>query len=217
MKKFFFLTIALAVTLVSCTQEETLNDNSANEKMLDSYVIKRNANGSYTLTHNVTIGVNTAYNDNDKVNEVQLFFDGKAVNNSFSRDYTVTNNELNINFITENTTYSPKIKIIDDNTSEKGTYGLLNDYTVSENADGTVQLAFVVDAGVEVSYVYNEVEKINEIKLTADANASQLSFTQTYTRNADGTLKIDFVQPATTKDEDSDYKKPRLIFNETES
>jgi len=214
MKKLFFLSIALAITLVSCTQEETITDNSANEKMLDSYVIKRNANGSYTLTHKVTPGVNTVYNDNDKVNEVQLFFDGKAVNNSFSRDYNVTNKELNINFITENTTYHPNIKIIDDNTSEKGTYGLLNDYTVSENADGTVQLTFVVDAGVGVSYVYNESEKINEIKLTVDANASQLSFTQSFERNADGTLKIDFVQPNASKEEDSDYKKPRIIFDE---
>lgn len=216
MKQLFALFVFTSLFLTSCTNDESsLNDNSADQKMLESYVIKRNANGSYTLTHVVSEGVGTVYYDGDKLNEVQLYFDGKAVKTSYSRDYDVVNNELNINFVTENNSRQPRIQIVDDNTSAKGVYGLLDDYTVTENADKTVTINFVVDAGVSVEYTVNEAENINEIRLTSDSNATQSTFSKTYTRNSDGSLKIDFIQNGTTKEEADDYTKPRIIFIES--
>lgn len=214
MKHLVYLVLVLPLFFTSCSQDDTQLETT-NDKMLESFVIKRNANGSYTLTHEVSSGVNTVYYDEENTKEVQLFFDGKSVSKKYSRDYNVTNNELNINIKTENNSRNPQIKIVDDNTFAKGAYGLLDDYTVRENADGTVELSFVVDPGVSVKYGFNEAEGINDIYLAPDVNASETTFTKVYTRNVDGSLKVDFVQQNLTKEEGEDYKKPRLIVIET--
>lgn len=210
MKQFILLLFITPFLLVSCSNDETLNDTNANKNMLESYVIKRNANGSYTLTHVPTSGVGTVYYDDEKVNEVQLYYDEQAVVNTSSKDYNVVNNELRINFVTENSTYQPKIRIMDENTNEKGAFGLLNDYAFTENPDGTIQLSFEVDENVKVTYGYNNSENTNDIVLSSDANASQKTFTKTFSREDDGTLKIDFVQPK-NPGKAEDYKKPRII------
>jgi hypothetical protein len=215
MKHLFLLLLITPLLLVSCSKEEAISEQNTNKKMLESYVIKKNANGSYTLTHVVTDGVGTIYYDDEKINEVQLYFDGKATSKTSSRDYNVTNNELNIKFNAENHAHQPQIKIIDDNTFAKGTYGLLDDYTITENSDGTISLTFVVDAGVDVKYGFNETEGINEIILSLNSEAIQQTFVKTYTRPNDGILKIDFVQPNLTKEEGEDYKKPRIVMIES--
>ena len=212
MKHFFLLLLITPLFLVSCTNDETIDDLNTNKNMLESYAIKRNANGSYTLTHVVSEGVQSIYNDDVKLNEVQLFYDGKALDKTFTHNYNIIDNELNINFLSENRTFQPKIKIIDDSPSERGVYGLLNDYTVSENANGTIKLQFEVDPGVSVAYSYNAVEKINDVILSLDENATQQSFTKVFPRENNGTLKIDFVQPAPGRE--IEYKKPRIIFEE---
>jgi len=215
MKQFILLLLITPFLLVSCsTDDAAVATQNTTEKMLESYVIKRNANGSYTLTHVANDGVGTVYYDDEKANEVQLYYDEQAILTSLSKDYLVTNNELKINFVTEDGMYQPKIRIMDENTTEKGAFGLLNDYAFTENPDGTIQLSFEVDANVKVAYGYNNSENTNDIVLSSDANASQKTFTKTFSREDDGTLKIDFIQPKNPgKSDDSDYKKPRIIWD----
>jgi hypothetical protein len=214
MKQFILLLLITPFLLVSCSNDETLNDSNTNKNMLESYVIKRNANGSYTLTHVPTSGVGTVYYDDEKVNEVQLYYDEQAVVNTSSKDYNVVNNELKINFVTENGTYQPKIRIMDENTTEKGAFGLLKDYSFTENPDGTIQLSFEVDANVKVEYGYSNSENSNDIVLSTDTNATQKTFTKTFSRDDDGTLKIDFVQPKNPGKTDDDIRKPRVVVDE---
>jgi hypothetical protein len=184
---------------------------NTSEKMLESYVIKRNANGSYTLTHVASEGVGTVYYDDEKANEVQLYYDEQAILTSLSKDYLVTNNELKINFVTEDGMYQPKIRIMDENTTEKGAFGLLNDYAFTENPDGTIQLSFEVDANVKVEYGYNNSE--NSERHRIDILMPMLlkkHYTKTFARADDGTLKIDFVQPKKPGKSDDDMRRPRV-------
>ncbi len=77
------------------------------------------------------------------------------------------------------------------------------------NQDGTAQLDFKVETGVDVAFGYNEAENINDIYLTEGAS-TQLDYSKTYNKEADGSLRIDFVQ---TADKANETKKPRVIFD----
>lgn len=195
----------------SCSSDDAITSDSES-KMLESYVIKRNANGSYTLKHNVSQGVNTVYNDDEKNNDVILFFDGKSTQTEFKHDYLMTNNELNINFSSENNSYQPKIKLIDDNSNQKSDFGLLNDYEMVQNSNGTITLNYVVKPGVNVIYGFDNNENINEIRLVEDSAATQTTYSKVYIKEPNSILKIDFIQPKESKDEGSEVKKPRLFI-----
>lgn len=218
MKKLLFIATAFTLLLSSCTKEESIEQDDMNAKMLESYVIKRNTNGSYSLTYQVSNGVNTAMYGG-AYNEVQLYFDKNNTQKTFSKDYTVLDNELNIEFVTENSTFSPKIRIYDDNTvneSSRGTYGLLNDYSMSEDEDGSIVLNYDVEEGVGVNIEYNDVDKVHNIYLTPNTGNGQNSFSNHFSREDDGSLKIDFVQPNDSNArgaEEADYKKPRILIN----
>lgn len=214
MKHFLLLLFFTPLFFLSCSSDDALTSNNE-AKMLDSYVIKRNANGSYTLKHVVYQGVNTVYNDDEKNNNVILYFDGKATQTEFNRNYLVTNKELNINFSTENNTYQPQIKLLDDNTGQRSDFGLLNDYEIVQNADGSVTVNYVVEAGVKVVYGFDAAENINEIRLEKDSNATQTNYSKTYIKDNNTQLKIDFIQPENNKvedDTDRKAKKPRIII-----
>ena len=213
MKKLVLLLILVSLFVVSCTTETEIVDQTNESNMLESYVVKRNADGSYTLTYQVAEGVGSTYYENVKENSIELYFNGSKSVSTASRDYNINNNELKINFVTENNSFSPKIKIIDDNTGTKGAYGLLHDYTVSELDENTVAIDYQVDSGVRVEVSYDAVEQINNIKLVPDAGATKTNFTTTFHKESDGSLKVDFLQPAENKStDDIDYKKPRLVI-----
>ena len=215
MKKLVLLLMLTSLFVVSCTTETELTDQTNETKMLESYVVKRNTDGSYTLTYQVAEGVGSTYYENVKENGVELFFNGSKTVSTESRNYNINNNELKINFVTENNSFSPKIKITDDNTGTKGAYGLLNDYSVSEVDENTIVINYQVESGVRVELSYDEVEQINNIKLVPDAGATKTDFSTTFQKESDGSLKVDFLQPAENKadeTDDTDYKKPRLII-----
>lgn len=216
MRKLLTL-FTVAIVIASCNKE-TATLETQDAKMLESYVIKRNANGSYTLLHQVSEGVATNYVDDEKINEVQLFYSNTASEKNYSHNYNVTNNELQIKFVSQDNVKHSKIRIIDDNTVDvqgKETIGLLKDYSVVENANGTFQLNFEVVSGVGVEFGFDANQKINNINLTPNTGITQTSFSVSYSKETDGTLKIDFIQPATNKEEASDMKKPRILYDDT--
>jgi len=214
MKQLLSLLVITTLTLISCSTEETITEQTdSNSKMLESFVVKRNADGNYVLTTNVQEGVGTIYYDNTVKNQVYLITDNNATRNSLNHNYNVINNQLSIEFVAENNTLQPKLSIVDNNTTNRTTdYGLLNTYSLTSNDDGTIQLNFEVKDGVDVSFGYNENENINDIYLIEDTNATDVSFSKNYATEADGTLRIDFIQSDDSSRE-SDTKKPRIIYD----
>lgn len=218
MKKLFTL-LTIAMVIASCNKETAVLEQE-NTKMLESYIIKRNANGSYTLNHQVSEGVVTQYVDGDKINEVQLYYSAYAQHTNYSHDYNVTNNELQIKFLSQDNVKHSKIRIIDDNTADvqgKESLGLLKDYTIVENANGTYQLSFEVEQGVSINFDYDATQKLNNVYLTPDTQSVQTTFSVNYSKENDGTLKIDFVQPITEKGESNDMRKPRILMDDSDA
>lgn len=181
-----------------------------NNKMLESYEIKRNTDGSYALTHKVKEGVASEYTDDKHQNEIFLYSDDATNKAQTTRNYNVEDNKLNLTFIDENNSSLPQINISDDNTEQKSDdLDLLDTYAINFNQDGTVQLDFRVETGVDVSFGYNNDENIHDIYLT-EGNSTQLDYSKNYIKEADGSLRVDFVQMS---DKSSETKKPRVIVS----
>lgn len=212
MKHFFLGLFATSLLLTSCSTEETVADlNDANSNLLESFQIKRNIDGSYALTHEVSEGVAVDYSVDKNYNEVYLYTDDNLSKTTLSHTYAVKENQLNLVFKDENNSSLPKLRITDDNTSEKNNdLGLLNTYSVLHNQDGSIQVNFKVEEGVEVAFGYNTDENTNNIYLT-EGNASQVNYSKKYNKEADGSLRIDFIQ---TIAKTSEIKKPRVIFSD---
>ena len=210
MKHLFLGFVAIALLLTSCATEETITDiNDTNSNLLESFEIKRNADGSYALTHEVTEGVSIDYATDKSQHEVYFYTGGEANKTNLSQTFNVNDNQLNIVFKDENNTDLPKLSIYDDNTLEKSNdLYLLDTYSVLHQQDGSVQVNFTVEEGVNVSFGYNTDENINNIYLT-EGNATQVDYSKNYSKEADGSLRVDFIQ---TLSKASEIKKPRVAF-----
>lgn len=211
MKHLLLGFVALALLLTSCSPEEVMSDaDTSNSKMLESFEIKRNTDGSYALTHEVREGVASEYTNEKDQNEIFLYSDETANKAQDSQDYNVEDNKLNLVFADENNTSLPQINITDFNTEQKSDdLDLLDTYAINFNQDGTVQLDFKVETGVDVSFGYNNDENIHDIYLT-EGNSTQLDYSKNYAKEADGSLRVDFVQMS---DKSTETKKPRVIVS----
>lgn len=208
MKQLLYSLIALTFLLSSCTNEEPLSIDDTNNKMLESFQIKRNADGSYALTHEVGENVNVDYATNGDQNEIYLYSSLTPKKSTAESIYKVEQNRLNLVFTDENNSHLPAINIYDDDTDIKaGDLGLLNTYSLNYNSDGTVRLDFKVENGVDVSFGYNYDENIHDVYLS-EGNSTQTDYTKDYEANADGSLRIDFVQ---TVAKTTETKKPRVF------
>ncbi len=211
MKHLLLGLIATTFLLTSCSPEEVMmNPDETNNDMLESFEIKRNTDGSYALTHEVKEGVNVEYTDEKDSNEIFLFADETARKAQNSRNYDVENNRLNLIFTDENNNSLPQVSIEDKNTIEKSDdLDLLDTYSINFHQDGTVQLDFKVENGVDVAFGYNNAENTNDIYLT-EGNSTQLDYSKSYSKEADGSLRVDFVQSI---NKTSETKKPRVIVS----
>ncbi len=211
MKHLLLGLIATAFLLTSCSSEEVMiNPDETNNQMLESFEIKRNTDGSYALTHEVREGVSVEYTDEKDSNEIFLFADETSGKAQESHNYDVENNRLNLIFIDENNNSLPQVSIEDENTIGKSEdLGLLNTYSINFNQDGTVQLDFKVENGVDVAFGYNIAENINDIYLT-EGNSTQSDYSKSYNKETDGSLRIDFVQ---AESKTLETKKPRVIVS----
>ena len=192
MNKLFLGFLAIALSLASCSTEEALVVEQTSDSMLKSFVVSRNADGSYGLTHEVAEGVGTIYTDAKTDKEIFLFEDNTNGKTASNQTYEVENNSLNILFADENNSSLPQISIADRNTSTKANdLELLNNCTLIYNTDGTLELNFEVEDGVEVAF--GTTNGVNDIYLV-EGVATQTNYTKSYTKEAGRSLQIDFVQ-----------------------
>lgn len=207
MKHLLFLIAIAGLALTSCTQETLTNTDPQSDNLYESFMIKRNADGTYALNHEVTEGVASDYSTDNGVNEIYLYKDGNAKKMNNTKEYAVENNNLRFIFTDENNNRLPKVNIFDNNTKDHA-IGLLKTYNVVDQNDETVTVNFTVEKGVQVVFKYNAEEKANEIHLS-QGNNNQTEYTKKYTKN-DKELKVDFIQETT---KDNTIKKPRVIIS----
>ena len=196
MRKIAPYILAFSLVFVSCSSNEgEIVNNEPQQKLLNSYTLKRDGSGAYSIDFNVNTDTDVAtYKGNDNSNDIVLSAAKTSTKREYSNEYAIENDHLKIGFIENNSGKKTRISVKDDNiTFAKGTVTeFLNSYSVTSNEDGTYQLDFKVNDNVTTEFIYNEDKDIYEVHLSTGA-AKQKEFSRDFVMPNSGVLKINFV------------------------
>ncbi|TYP99420.1 hypothetical protein C7447_10116 [Tenacibaculum adriaticum] len=213
MKKLIPFFIAF-IFLASCSSEETIE---LDETLLKSYKITKNEQGRYSIDYEVKedASVDVVKDIKTNYNEIYLFSGKVAMGNKRSESLSIENDQLKVGFF-ENNQKRKSVIIEDDNiVLAKGEESseFLEQYSVEDLGDENYQLNFKVRDGVNVVFVYNELEDIYEVHLK-EGKSNGVSFSKTYSKTSE-VLKIDFVNYSNNfaKATESNIEKmPRVVI-----
>lgn len=214
------LLLVLSLVFASCSSNESETLSTPQQNLLESYTIKRDMNGAYSIDMNTTNYTNvTTVKNNDTSNEVILSEAKQQTANKHTNNFKIENNHLVIGFLDADKGNRKKIIIEDENSNfaKKNVSEFLNSYSVTENNDGTFLLNFKVNNNVSAKFTYNEEIATYEVHLS-EGRSQQKEFSEKMTLLSENNpLKIDFVnhkysaknQKTATADK---RRKPRLII-----
>lgn len=201
MKKFtpYFLALSLSVIFASCSSNEAEVIENNPENLLQSYTLKRDATGAYSIDFNTTDNTDvTTVTNVDNSKEIILAETPQKTASKHSNDLSIENDHLKIGFLEANNGKRKSIYIEDENiTFAKGITEFLNSYSITANEDGTYQLNFVVNDNVATDFIYNEKIEAYEVHLS-NGNALQKVFSRQLEMSPNETLKINFVNHKNT-------------------
>ncbi|WGH76955.1 hypothetical protein P8625_07385 [Tenacibaculum tangerinum] len=211
----FLVTLGLSALLfASCSSNDTEIINEAPENLLQSYTLKRDSSGAYSIDFHTTDNTDvTTVTNVDNTNEIILAEASHKTATKHSNDFSIENDQLKIGFFEANNGKRTNIYIEDENiTFAKGVTEFLNSYSITANEDGTYQLDFTVNDNVSTDFVYNENLDVYEIHLSA-GESLQKTFSRHFEVNSDKMLKLDFVNHKYSgrTEEETAERKPRII------
>lgn len=221
MKKItpYFLALSLSFLFASCSSNETEVVEGTPENLLQSYTLKRDATGAYSIDFNTTNNTDvTTVTNADNSKEIILAEVAQKTATKHSNDFSIENDHLKIGFLETNNGKQTEIWIKDDNISfAKGITEFLNSYNVIAKEDGTYELNFTVNEYINTEFIYNEELKAHEIHLSNSTQINKTSFSRVINSTEEGVLKINFVnhkyQSRTTESSLTETeKKPELII-----
>ncbi|WP_237276329.1 hypothetical protein [Tenacibaculum ovolyticum] len=214
----FFLLLTIVFTSCSSNQVETLSNPQ--EKLLQSYTLKRDANGAYSIDFNTTNNTDVvAVKNTNKSNDIILSKVNHKTASNHSNKFSIENNQLKIGFLDENKGKRTRISIEDNNNNitlaKKGVTEFLNSYSITANEDGTFLLHFEVNDNVTTSFTYNEDIDTYEVHLYK-GQAKQKDFSRTLNLKSNNLLKLDFVNHKYfgRNIETTEIRRPRQIIEE---
>ncbi len=185
----------------SCSNDDTqLEESVSSEMPLKSYTLSKDANGSYTLDYNVADGIDTEISKSSGVNNV-LLNKGTNTTNNNSTKLNLENDQLTVDFITENGVDIPSIGLLDTpltSTANKGTTmgkspNDLTSYQISLLENGEYLLEFTLSDNSVPSFEFNEAENRHEVVIREGDNKGVNSYSKKYTKLEDVQLRIIFV------------------------
>lgn len=223
MKKItpYFLALSLSVIFASCSSNEAEVIENNPENLLQSYTLKRDATGAYSIDFNTTNNTDvTTVTNVDNSKEIILAETPQKTASKHSNDFSIENDHLKIGFLETNRGKETQIMVKDENiTFAKGITEFLSSYSVTVNGDGTYQLDFKVNNNVSTDFIYNEKIEAYEIHLSSTPNSeTENTFSRTMSIPHNGVLKINFVnhkyqgKTEASSLSDSLEKKPELII-----
>lgn len=208
--------MVIALGLSSCATEEEsfLIEDQVAKSLLNSYELKRNADGSYYVDYGTTGATSELIVDEKRQeNNIMLY---PSNSNAVSRGsqalgYVTANNQLMINFNDTQKNKITSLKVIDDDMRlSKDENELLDTFTFKNNGDGTYDLDYKVKENVITRVEYNEQLGVYDVILE-EGNANQSEFLHTFTPDNED-FEIHFVTRATSA-RDEERRKPILDPN----
>ena len=190
----YFLALTLSIVFASCSNNDTEALDSNPENLLQSYTLKRDSNGAYSIDFNTSDNTDvTTVTNVDNSKEIILAETAQKTVTKHSNDFSIENDQLKIGFLETNKGKRTKIYVEDENiTFAKGVTEFLNSYSITANGDGIYQLNFEVNNNVTTDFVYNEETETYEIHL-ASGETTQKDFSRQMEKISDKPLKIIFV------------------------
>jgi hypothetical protein len=190
----------LMSNLQSCSTGEsnTLNED---ENPLKSYTLSRDSNGSYSLEQHLNSGVTSTIVPNERGNVI-IFSQGEDAAFTKNKITSMENNDVKIEFLTENHIQIPGITIINENalttlnkTNEDIKY--IKSYKIKMSEDGSYLLHCTLENGYYPTYEYNKEKERHQIRLNpGEIKENQTSFSKKYTKFEGEKLNIIFVRKA---------------------
>lgn len=179
MKKItpYFLALSLSILFASCSSNETEAIESNPENLLQSYTLKRDATGAYSIDFNTTNNTDvTTVTNVDNSKEIILSEVSQKTATKHSNDFSIENDQLKIGFLDANTGKKRQVYIEDDNITLSKKDADTNpqyliSYTISVSNDGKYNLDFTVADNVKTIFVYNDVKDTYEVHLAEDTAA----------------------------------------------
>ncbi|WP_028892802.1 hypothetical protein [Tenacibaculum sp. 47A_GOM-205m] len=219
MKKItpYFLALSLSFLFASCSSNETEVVEGTPENLLQSYTLKRDATGAYSIDFNTTNNTDvTTITNVDNSKEIILAETKQKTATKHSNDFSIENDQLKIGFLETNRGKTTKIYVEDDNiTLAKGVTEFLNSYSITANVDGTYTLNFTVNDNVAADFNYNEELKTHEVHLS-NGTSTQKTFSRELKIQTDSNiLRLDFVNHKySARDEEiaDTERKPKSII-----
>ncbi len=219
MKKLAPYFLVFSIIFASCSSNENEVLNPKEEKLLQSYTLKRDANGAYSIDFNTTNNTDVSSVINtDRSNQIILSEVNHKTAVKHSNDYNIENDHLKIGFLEANSGKRTNISIEDENpTFAKGVTEFLKSYSITANGDGTYQIDFKVSKNVVTDFVYNDDIETYEVHLS-NGNANQRKFSRTLEMNSNDVLKLDFVnhknisRTSSYNQSTDPNKKPQIII-----
>lgn len=220
MKKLSLITLLALITIgfSSCSSEDDLLiQETSSEDFLKSFSVNKDSGGQFSLNYQLGDGVAADQEKDYKTNtnNIYLYSSQVQTRSIYNDRLAIQDGQLRVNF---RNTFNNKIYTItlqdDDIQTSKDSNDneYIDSYGISGNEDGSYDLDFRVKDGVSVEFLYNGDDDIYEVHLRDDANASQLDFSQTYTKQEGMTLKIDFVNHSNGKS--TATRKPRASVDD---
>jgi len=182
MKHFFtpLTIITILIGLTSCSEQTSLTETLSQESQLKSYSLTTAEDGSYILEHTLTERTTSTLISTTAGNEI-ILSDGYSDSSTKTSVLPLVNNEIKIDFISENEVSIPGIKILDEKitTSSAKKIDYVKDYTVSLLNDGSYELEFSLPNNYIPTYTFNLELNRQEIILIAGISNE----TNTYSHN----------------------------------
>ncbi|PKH50467.1 hypothetical protein CXF68_07060 [Tenacibaculum sp. Bg11-29] len=187
----FFLLLTIVFTSCSSNQVETLSNPQ--EKLLQSYTLKRDVNGAYSIDFNTTNNTDVVTVKN-KSNDIILSEVNRKTASNHSNKFSIENDQLKIGFLDENRGKRTRISVEDDNITlaKGGVTEFLNSYNITKKEDGTFLLNFKVNDNVTTTFVYNEDKQAYEVHLS-NGKSKQKNFSRTINTPSANLIRLDFV------------------------
>lgn len=224
MKKFtpYFLALSLSVIFASCSSNEAEVIENNPENLLQSYTLKRDATGAYSIDFNTTNNTDvTTVTNVDNSKEIILAETPQKTATKHSNDFSIENDHLKIGFFEANKGKRTNIYVEDENiTFAKGITEFLNSYSITANGDGTYQLDFTVNDNVTTDFVYNEDINTYEVHLSnGESTIKEFSRQLNVNTNLDDLIRLNFVNHkySAKSAEESLINKPKVIIEVMDS
>lgn len=192
------LTLLLCIGFVSCSNDDSNEILEAPEAPLKSYTLSRADDGSYSLNQTLSEGITSTLISENGNNEI-ILNEGYSESNEVNTVLGLVNNEIKIDFVTENAVEIPGISIFDTEVSSTSSVSAkkidyVTSYDISLLEDGSYQLNFSLTKNVYPTFEYDHELERHQIRLNDGKAKEGVVYSQNYIKFEGQKLNIVFVR-----------------------